>query len=705
MPGIFYSLLALSSLGVLLFLAILPMGLSIAQDISIAVVIALVAFTALPGRVTKVFFITLCTWVSLRYFSWRIASFPLDGSLLELFLSALLLMAETYGIVMLLLGIFVNAFPLEREKPPLPADKSEWPTVDVYIPTYSEPVSVVYRTLVAATDIDYPADKLKIFVLDDGYPRSINPKTNPETALELSARTEELKVLCERLGATWLTREKNVHAKSGNMNSAMAQTKGELILILDADHVPTRDVLKNITGFFTQDKRLAFVQTPHFFVNADPIEKNLNLTNRMPSENEMFYRVVQKGLDLWNASFFCGSAALLRREAVIDVGGFSVDSITEDASTSLKMHQKGWRSAYCDTPMVAGLQPETFVGFTVQRLRWAMGMAQIMIKQNPLIIKGLSLGQRLSYFSVVVFWLFPFARVIFFISPFMALFFNLKIYPSGMEYFFIYTAPYLVAVILSFQKMFGKTRRFLISEVYESMQSFYTFPALISTILSPNTPTFKVTPKGETLTSEFVSEFNKPYYFFYTLTVVGVLWGVIRMVLEPENLAPLLLSVSWLGFNLLLLSACMGALVEKVQRRERPRIDISERVTVHTTTGKKDVLVLNANEEAIRFKFVDKEKHEVLAVEIDSEVITLGNLESGSDSYLGQGVHVYAFKCASPAQERASVRFAYGKSTRWQAVWAARESSSNIFVLGLDLVQLSIRSASHHIRHLLEKAR
>ena len=119
------------------------------------------------------------------------------------------------------------------------------------------------------------------------------------------------------------------------------------------------------------------MQTPHFFLNPDPVERNLDTFDRMPSENEMFYSVIQKGLDGYNASFFCGSAAVLRRKHIMEIGGIQGETITEDAETALELHARGYHSAYVARPMVAGLSPETFSGFIVQRMRWAQGMAQI----------------------------------------------------------------------------------------------------------------------------------------------------------------------------------------------------------------------------------------------------------------------------------------------------------------------------------------
>ena len=124
-------------------------------------------------------------------------------------------------------------------------------------------------------------------------------------------------------------------------------------------------------GFFGDDPRLFLVQTPHFFLNPDPIERNLHTFQRMPSENEMFYGIIQRGLDKWNASFFCGSAAVLRRSALDEIGGFRARASRRIARPRSSCIRRGWNSIYVDKPLIAGLQPESFASFIVQRSRWA----------------------------------------------------------------------------------------------------------------------------------------------------------------------------------------------------------------------------------------------------------------------------------------------------------------------------------------------
>src|SRR5262249_18484596 len=158
----------------------------------------------------------------------------------------------------------------------------------------------------------------------------------------------------------------------------------------------------------------------------------------------MFYGIIQRGLDKWNAAFFCGSAAVLRREALDAAGGFAGRSITEDAETAITLHAKGWNSIYVDKPLIAGLQPATFASFIGPRWRWARGMLQILFYQRPLFKRGLSLPQRLCYTSSALFWMFPFARLIFLVSPLFYLFFGLEIFTASGAEFLAYILSYMV---------------------------------------------------------------------------------------------------------------------------------------------------------------------------------------------------------------------------------------------------------------------
>lgn len=208
-----------------------------------------------------------------------------------LWFSIPLLLAETYSFIGTLLFILTLWRPARRVPPPPPRGA----TVDVFITTYNEPVELVRKTVEGALRIYYPHNT---YVLDDG-------------------NRPEMRAMCEALGCGYITRGpewegRPRHAKAGNINNALMQTSGEFILILDADQIPMPTILHRTLGYF-RDPKVAFVQTPQFFYNV-PDEDPFG------SQAPLFYGPIQQGKDGWNAAFFCGSNAVLRREALMQLG-------------------------------------------------------------------------------------------------------------------------------------------------------------------------------------------------------------------------------------------------------------------------------------------------------------------------------------------------------------------------------------------------
>ena len=106
-------------------------------------------------------------------------------------------------------------------------------------------------------------------------------------------------------------------------------------------------------GFFAEDPKLAFVQTPQDFYNTDAFTYKVNeASQRIWEEQRLFFGVIQPGKDAINGTFFCGCSAVIRRAALDSIGGFSTTSITEDIETSLKLHAAGWNSAFYGESLV-----------------------------------------------------------------------------------------------------------------------------------------------------------------------------------------------------------------------------------------------------------------------------------------------------------------------------------------------------------------
>lgn len=548
---------------------------------SIAIAVGAAIYTLRLQGPWRFVFLAITTAVVLRYAYWRTtATLPSPDDLANFVPAVVLYLAEMFYIVLLGMNLFVVSDPLERAPAP-EVDDAALPHVDVFVPSYNESKAILALTLSSALAMDYPAGKLRVFLLDDGGTDEKRNARDPMKAAEARHRHEDLQALCRDLGVTYVTRARNTHAKAGNLNAGLAASSGELVVVFDADHAPAREFLRQTVGYMVADPKTFLVQTPHFFSNPDPIEKNLSTFERMPSENEMFYGTIQKGLDKWNAAFFCGSAAVLRRSALMEVGGFSGITITEDCETALDLHSKGWKSVYVDRPMVTGLQPETLSSFIGQRSRWCRGMLQILFLKNAALVPGLSLAQRICYLSSAMIWFFPVVRVVFLIAPLLFIFFDMKIYDVSAQEFVAYTLTYLVISSLIRNYLYGRVRWPWISELYEYVQSVYLFRAVLSVIVNPRRPTFNVTAKGDTLAEDRLSELAWPYFAIFAVLSGAMGYAVYRYQTEPLVGGILLVVGAWNLLNLVIAAAALGVVTERRERRGMPRI-VTERMAEMT---------------------------------------------------------------------------------------------------------------------------
>jgi cellulose synthase (UDP-forming) len=513
----------------------------------------------------------------MRYVYWRTTSTLPPINQLENFIPGMLVyLAEMYSVMMLGLSLFVVAMPL----PPRKAGSKEMtrlPTVDVFVPSYNEDEGLLANTLAACRNMDYPADKFTVWLLDDGSTVQKRKSGNVAEARAAEQRQKMLQQLCDDLGVRYLTRERNEHAKAGNLNNGLAHSTGELIAVFDADHAPARDFLLETVHYFENHPKLFLVQTPHFFLNPDPVERNLRTFEKMPSENEMFYGIIQRGLDKWNAAFFCGSAAVLNRKALEVSNGFSGISITEDCETALDLHGLGWHSIYVDRPLIAGLQPATFASFIGQRSRWAQGMMQILRFRFPPLKRGLSFPQRLCYMSSTLFWLFPFPRTIFLFAPLFYLFFDLQIFTSSGGEFLVYSLTYMIVNMLMQNYLYGSFRWPWISELYEYVQTVHLLPAVVSVMLNPHKPTFKVTAKDESVSISRLSEISRPFFVIFAILVVAFFMSVYRVFAEPYKADVTLVVGGWNLLNIIIAGCALGVVSERGERQSSRRVRVSRR--------------------------------------------------------------------------------------------------------------------------------
>ncbi|RCJ36521.1 cellulose synthase [Nostoc minutum NIES-26] len=612
------------------------------------------------------------------YLQWRIThSINFDA----LWISIPLLIAEIYsyfGGVMFVIGLWRPLVrqikSLDQMTPPIP--RSDWPTVDVFVTCYNEPPEIVEETAKAALAMDYPATKLRVYVLDDGNSADMRAMTerlciedlqSPQLQLEAERIDAEHSCLLERLkqlqnltpdtqaaeqwlqassepgvneSATgfvqslrqfilWLPpvhqsisdrliterkaleeaiRKKELelvelarfryiarpkpagvphHAKAGNLNYAIfsGETSGQFILTLDADHIPKPQFIKRVLPYFYtynlftgkyDQNQIAFVQTRQDFYNipaGDPFGHRANL----------FYGPLQQGKDGMNAAFYTGTNALLRREALISVGlqyfadefakdekrlnefqligGVSSNSITEDMNTAMRLHGAGWKSIYHNELLAEGLAPDDLSSTLKQRLRWAQGTIQVLLRENPLTKPGLSFWQRLHYFKTMYSYFSGFATLVFISCPIIYFFTDIiPVKTYGPDFALHFFPAFIINRLTFLAATWGIPAR----EVWRSEQyAIALFPLLIQAVLSVFTGqklNFQVTPKQRQ--SGIYLRLVWPQVVIFILTILGILWSLYRFAIGQLNYPEVhLLNGAWAIYNLLLLWAIIRASV------------------------------------------------------------------------------------------------------------------------------------------------
>jgi cellulose synthase/poly-beta-1,6-N-acetylglucosamine synthase-like glycosyltransferase len=269
---------------------------------------------------------------------------------------------------------------LSARRTPLPAAPSPDLRVDIFVTACKEPLAMVESTLTAAVAVRGNA---RVWLLDDG--------DDPQL-LELT----------RRLGCGYLTRIDCRDAKAGNVNAALEKTNGDVIAIFDIDHAPLPDFLEKSLGFFN-DPAVGFVQVMLTFRN---FKDSWVARSAMESSLE-FYNPTYLGANRQGAATLMGSNALIRREALLSIGGYR-PGLAEDLATSIALHSHGWKSAYVAEPLAPGLSPSSLGAWSVQQLKWARGVFDLLIYTLPKKFKRLTWGQRLSYMSrMTKYWIGP----------------------------------------------------------------------------------------------------------------------------------------------------------------------------------------------------------------------------------------------------------------------------------------------------------
>ena len=606
-----------------------------------------------------------------RYFTWRTFSTlnlanPAEGifSILILFME---LLAMASSIVQLVLMFSVKNRDVEADKFSLAVINNSYnPTVDILIPTYNEPDFILKRTIVGCQFLDYPHKN--IYLLDD-------------------TKRSEIKDLAKQLGCNYLTRPDNSHAKAGNLNHAIKKTNGELIVVFDADFVPTRNFLTRTVGFFQKNK-VALVQTPQSFYNSDPIARNLGLEKVLTPEEEVFYRLMQPIKDGVGSVVCAGTSFVVRRSALQEVGNFVTESVSEDYFTGIRLSAQGYELVYLDEKLSAGLAAESITAHIDQRLRWARGTLQaFFVKSNPLTIPGLNLWQRLGHLEGLLHWFSCIPRIFFLFVPLICIFGKLEPFAmtvSEVAYIFV---PYYVMQLSVFSWLNRRARSVLVSDLYSLVQAFPVSITVAKVMIAPFAKGFKVTPKGMAR-----DRFNYNWSLALPMAVLlsATLFAFSMSLLNPPD-ASFNIGLFWSAYNLVIISVGLLTL-----------LDVPKPSFYEWFTSYKPVKLVNGNESywAVTQKLSEEgveimlENPVDLTTKVEVEIVTAELTLSGCVTRTQLQNNslrvVIKFQNMSLEQHRQLIEMLYCRPSQWLRKKAPGELRSTLILLKLFLRPLGL---------------
>lgn len=493
------------------------------------------------------------------YMTWRVVrTIPLEYGIFSTICGITLLVVELVGTFEMIVH-FAQLSDIQLPKrPELKAE--DYPEVDILISTYNEPPELLYKTINGCLNMDYPdKSKVHIYLCDDGH-------------------REEMGILSERMRITHLVRDTHQFAKAGNLNHAMSVTSSPYIVTFDADMIPRHDFLTACIPYFFGEEEIGFLQTPQTFYNPDLFQYNLYSENRIPNEQDYFYRDVQIMRNKSNAVIYGGTNTILSRKALEDAGGFYTGVITEDFATGMMIQSKGYRCYAIDESHASGMAPEDLKSLVKQRERWARGCIQTGRKIHIFFSKNLSLSQKISYITSITYWYGAIKRFVYIMSPILYAVFGVIVVKCTLPQVLIFWLPMYLLNNATLRLLSRNIRNTRITSIYETIMFPSLLPAVILESLGISKKKFVVTRKDGKNKRQ---EENHWYKFKYGLPLIILLilsiFGIGRYIAKTftTGTPTYIVIIFWLLVNMFSLLMAVFFMFGRKSHRQYERFDVS----------------------------------------------------------------------------------------------------------------------------------
>lgn len=511
-----------------------------------------------------------CTVV---YLMWRIFfTIPFGYGFLSVFFGVALLIVETLGMVEALVH-YANMYNTrDYKKPDVPLEL--FPDVDVFISTYNEDVVLLAKTICACKRMDYPdKNKVHIYLCDDGH-------------------RESMKRLAAQLKVNYLDRDTHEGQKAGNLNHALANSNSPYILTLDADMLPQSCFLMETIPYCVDAElrnrnrkpedqiKLGFIQTPQSFYDLDLFQFNLYSEQKIPNEQDYFYRDIEVARTRTNSCIYGGSNTIISREALNDIGGFYTGAITEDFATGILIQKKGYVSLGLGKVLASGMSANELQNLIQQRIRWARGVISTGKKMHIFTSKDLSFGQKMNYWASIWYWYAPVKRFFYIMSPILYAVFGYMIFRCDLWEVLLFWLPMYLTSNISLKKLSNNIRNTKWTSIYEyALFPYMLIPVILETF-GITLKKFKVTNK-KTVDNRKQKDivYQVPVFILIVLSVIGII-NCIRIMFDSGSMGPIVV-LFWLVANLYHMVMCSFFISGREAYRKAERVEIHIPAVLH----------------------------------------------------------------------------------------------------------------------------
>lgn len=450
---------------------------------------------------------------SVIYLAWRgIFTLPFHQTWWVLIFGILLWLCEVVSTFTGMILIYNKQKAKTLSKPI--AEEKDFPDVDVLITTHNEEVALLRKTVNACVKMKYPDNqKVHIYLCDDN-------------------NRPEVRELAEEFGVTHIGMTGNKHAKSGNINHALNQTTSPLVATFDADMIPYSNFLLETVPFFVENKHkrnqeenikpLGLVQTPQSFYNADLFQFNLFVEQNVANEQDFFSREINILNNAHGAAIYTGSNTVLSREAIMQAGGFPIDTITEDFELGARMNMAGYQNLSTLSPMASGLTPADIPSMIKQRVRWAQGVVQSVRNIHLLTNKNLSFGQKIVYLNSYLYWWSFLRRLVFILAPICYTVLDWEVVDTNFWTLLYFWMPCHIFQKLALNEVSNRVSTPRWGEIQETILApFLTIPVFKQRI-GLGEQRFKVTSKNAKASKKDII-YGWPHLLLWLLALVGLI--------------------------------------------------------------------------------------------------------------------------------------------------------------------------------------